>query len=307
MGPEDATDPDPRHSDPARRTAGYRVRVQTPSLPLHDGTSIPQLGLGTYRISDAQAPEVVGEALGLGYRHVDTAQMYGNEAGVGRALAGSGVPRDELYVTTKLDNHQHEPTAVRRSLEQSLERLGLDRVDLFLIHWPLPTRYGGDYVSTWRAVVSCVEEGLVTSAGVSNFQPAHLDRIVAETGVVPVVNQVELHPFFGNEEVRAADARHGVVTEAWSPIARGAVADAAPIVSVARAMERTPAQVALRWHLQRGDVAIPKSVSRERLVENAGCLDFELDAGQLALVSSVDRGPAGRTGPDPDTFDHVAG
>ncbi|WP_205304976.1 aldo/keto reductase [Nocardioides sp. 616] len=274
--------------------------MDLPHLSLHDGTSIPQLGLGTYKVSDQDAQQVVTAALELGYRHIDTAQMYGNEAGVGRALRESGLPREELYVTTKLDNPNHEPSRARRSLEESLTKLGLDRVDLFLIHWPLPSR--DDYVAAWRALVSFVEEGLVTSAGVSNFQPDHLDRVVAETGVVPVVNQVEVHPFFTNEAVRAANARHGVVTEAWSPIARGAVSRSEPIVEIADQLRRTPAQVTLRWHLQRGDVIFPKTTRPERMRENAEILDFELTSEQMATLSDLDRGPEGRTGPDPDHF-----
>lgn len=279
--------------------------MSVPQIALHDGTSIPQLGLGTFQVPDAEVTDIVAEALEIGYRHVDTAQMYGNEAGVGRALAASGIAREDLYVTTKLNNDNHRPEDVRRSLVESLERLGLDRVDLFLIHWPLPTRYDGDFVSTWRAMTEVAAEGLTTSVGVSNFQPAHLDRIVAETGVAPVINQVEVHPFFANEDVRSANRRHRVVTEAWAPIARGAVGDDEQIGEIASRLGRTPAQVALRWHIQRGDVVFPKTTHSERLRSNFDVLDFELSPEQMSVVDGLDRGPAGRMGPDPDVFDWV--
>ncbi|MCD6640153.1 MAG: aldo/keto reductase [Nocardioides sp.] len=279
--------------------------MSVPQIALHDGTSIPQLGLGTFQVPDAEVTDIVAEALDIGYRHVDTAQMYGNEAGVGRALAASGIAREDLYVTTKLNNDNHRPDDVRRSLVESLERLGLDRVDLFLIHWPLPTRYDGDFVSTWRAMTEVAAEGLTTSVGVSNFQPAHLDRIVAETGVAPVINQVEVHPFFANEDVRSANRRHRVVTEAWAPIARGAVGDDEQIGEIASQLGRTPAQVALRWHIQRGDVVFPKTTHSERLRSNFDVLDFELSPEQMSVVDGLDRGPAGRMGPDPDVFDWV--
>ena len=188
--------------------------MTVPQIKLHDGTSIPQLGFGVFQVPPAETAATVTSALEVGYRHIDTAQMYQNEAGVGEALASSGIARDELYVTTKLNNGFHRPDDARRAFEESLERLRLDKVDLFLIHWPLPTLYDGDFVSTWRTLAGFVEDGRAASIGVSNFQPDHLDRIVAETGVVPVINQVEVHPFFHNEDVRAADTRHGVVTEA---------------------------------------------------------------------------------------------
>lgn len=273
-----------------------------PRITLHDQTTIPQLGFGVFQVPPAETEATVSAALEAGYRHIDTAQMYGNEAGVGAAVAASGLARDELFLTTKLNNGFHRPEDARRSLHESLERLALDRVDLFLIHWPLPTRYDGDYVSTWRTLVELREEGLTTSVGVSNFQPAHLDRIVAETGEVPVINQIEVHPFLTNEAARAANARHGVATEAWSPIARGRVADDATIVAVAERLGRTPAQVTLRWHLQRGDIVFPKSMKPERMRENLAVFDFELTEDDLSALSSLDRGEAGRTGPNPDTF-----
>jgi 2,5-diketo-D-gluconate reductase A len=233
------------------------------TITLHDQTTIPQLGFGVFQVPPDQTAKTVLNAFEVGYRHIDTAQMYENEAGVGEAIASSGIPRDELYITTKLNNGFHRPDDARRSLDESLARLGIDQVDLFLIHWPLPTRYDGDYVTTWRTMAEFVEDGRARSVGVSNFEPAHLDRIISETGVVPVLNQVEVHPFFGNEDVRAACARHDVAVEAWAPIARGKVNDDAAITAIADRLGRTPAQVALRWHVQRGDIVFPKTVTPE--------------------------------------------
>jgi 2,5-diketo-D-gluconate reductase A len=279
--------------------------MTVPGITLNDQTSIPQLGFGVFKVPPSKTADTVTAALEVGYRHIDTAQMYGNEHGVGEALAASGIPRAELYVTTKLNNGFHRPDDARRAFDESLERLGLDRVDLFLIHWPLPTRYDGDYVSTWRTLVELRDSGRTTSIGVSNFQPAHLDRIVAETGVVPAVNQIEVHPYFTNEAARAADARHGVATEAWSPIARGRVADDPVIGEIAARVERTPSQVTLRWHLQRGDIVFPKSMHPARMRENFALFDFELSDADMAAVSARDEGEPGRTGPNPDTFDWI--
>jgi 2,5-diketo-D-gluconate reductase A len=279
--------------------------MTVPNLALHDGTSIPQLGFGVFQLPPAETAATVARALDVGYRHIDTAQMYGNEEGVGSAIKDSGLARDELYVTTKLNNSFHRPDDARREIEASLERLGLEQVDLFLIHWPLPTRYDGDYVATWRALIEAQEAGRTRSVGVSNFQPDHLDRIVEETGVVPVVNQVEVHPFLTNEAVRSANARHGVLTEAWSPIAKGSVVDDETIAGIAAEVGRTPAQVTLRWHVQRGDIVFPKSMSVERMRENFAIFDFELTPDQVAAIAGLDRGEDGRTGPHPDTFDWI--
>jgi 2,5-diketo-D-gluconate reductase A len=279
--------------------------MTVPDIALHDGTSIPQLGFGVFQVPPPDTAATVAQALEAGYRHIDTAQMYGNEAGVGEAIKASGIARDELYVTTKLNNPFHRPDDARREIDASLDRLGLDRVDLFLIHWPLPTRYDGDFVQTWRALIEAQEAGRTTSIGVSNFQPAHLDRIVEETGVVPVVNQVEVHPFFANEEVRAANARHGVRTEAWSPIAKGTVVDDDTIGEIASLVGRTPAQVALRWHVQRGDIVFPKSMNADRMRQNFEIFDFELEPTHIATMDELDRGEAGRMGPNPDTFDWI--
>jgi 2,5-diketo-D-gluconate reductase A len=279
--------------------------MTVPTITLNDQTTIPQLGFGVFQVPPEETAATVARALEVGYRHLDTAQMYRNEAGVGEAIAASGIARDELYVTTKLNNGFHRPDDARRAFDESLARLGLDRVDLFLIHWPLPTRYDGDFVSTWQTLIEFQKDGRATSIGVSNFQPAHLDRIVAETGVVPAVNQVEVHPFFGNEEVRAASARHGIAVEAWSPIAQGNVNDDATIKAVAERLGRTPAQVALRWHVQRGDIVFPKSMRAERMAENFAIFDFELSPEDIAEITGLDRGEEGRLGPNPDVFDYI--
>ncbi|TCJ28347.1 aldo/keto reductase [Nocardioides jejuensis] len=280
--------------------------MDIPSLQLNDQTSIPQFGLGVWQVPADETQRVVTDALELGYRHIDTAQMYGNEAGVGAALASAGLARDEVYVTTKLNNGFHEPALAKKSLARSLELLGLDQVDLFLIHWPLPTRYDGDYVSTWEALVELRAEGLTRSIGVSNFQTEHLDRIVSATGVVPAVNQIEVHPYFANEGVREATRRHGALVEAWSPLGQGGgeLTDET-VVRIAGTHGKTPAQVLLRWQIDRGDVVFPKSMSRERLAENAAIFDFALSTAEVALLAALDRGAAGRQGPDPDLFDWI--
>jgi 2,5-diketo-D-gluconate reductase A len=231
--------------------------------------------------------------------------MYGNEREVGQAVARSGLPREEVYLTSKLNNGFHRPEDARRAFGETLERLGVDWIDLFLIHWPLPTLYDGDFVSTWRTLASFVEDGRAASIGVSNFQPDHLRRVVDETGVVPAVNQVEVHPYFGNEAVRAADAELGIATEAWSPIAQGAVLDDPVLGEIAAAKGRSTAQVTLRWHVERGDIVFPKSVTPERIRENFEIFDFSLSPDEVASISGLDRGEDGRRGPHPDEFDYV--
>ncbi len=273
-----------------------------PTIHLNDGTDIPQLGFGVFLVPPEETQRTVEQAFEVGYRHIDTAQMYGNEAEVGAAIAASGLAREDLYVTTKLNNGHHLPDDARRSFAESLEKLGLDHVDLFLIHWPLPTRYDGDYAGTWQTMVELRDGGGTTSVGVSNFEPAHLDRIIDATGVVPAVNQIEVNPYFTNEAARAADARHGIATEAWSPIARGAISGDETIGAIAERIGRTPAQVTLRWHLQRGDIVFPKSTHRERIEENFALFDFELTDDDVAAISALDRGEPGRTGPNPNTF-----
>jgi 2,5-diketo-D-gluconate reductase A len=279
--------------------------MTVPTLTLNNQTVIPQLGFGVFQVPPAQTADVVTQALQVGYRHIDTAQMYQNEAEVGEALKAAGIPREELWVTSKLNNGFHRPDDARRAFDETLARLELEHVDLFLVHWPLPTLYDGDYVSTWRTLTEFVEDGRARSIGVSNFQPDHLDRIVAETGVVPVVNQIEVHPYFGNEAAREATHRHGALVEAWSPIAQGAVLDDEVIGKIAAAHGRTPSQVTLRWHLQRGDIVFPKTMRRERMEENFAVFDFELSPKDLAAISALDKGEGGRQGPNPDTFAYV--
>ena len=280
--------------------------MSIPRIELNDHTSIPQFGLGVWQVPQEDTERVVSDALEIGYRHIDTAQMYGNEAGVGAAIAGSGLSRDELYVTTKLNNNRHEPAQAKDSLRVSLEKLGLEKVDLFLIHWPLPTRYDGDFVSTWQALLDLKEDGLATSVGVSNFQPDHLDRIVEATGVVPAVNQIEAHPYFANEAARAATTRHGAAVQAWSPLGQGGgELDDPAVTALAERYGKTPAQVLLRWALDRGDIVFPKSLSKDRLAENFAVFDFELGADEVATLAALDKGEAGRQGPNPDTFDWI--
>ncbi|WP_406035889.1 aldo/keto reductase [Nocardioides sp. NBC_00163] len=280
--------------------------MTVPTIKLNDGTSIPQFGLGVWQVPLDETEQVVSQALEVGYRHIDTAQMYQNEAGVGAALKSAGLAREDVYVTTKLNNSQHDPVNAKASLERSLELLGLDRVDLFLIHWPLPTQYDGTYAKTWEALVGLREEGLTTSVGVSNFQPDHLDKIVAETGVAPAVNQIEVHPYFANEAARAATLGHGAKVESWSPLGQGGGELADPVVAeIASAHGKSPAQVLLRWQIDRGDIVFPKSVRRERLEENLAIFDFELSADQVTVLAALDKGESGRSGPNPDTFDWI--
>lgn len=280
--------------------------MSTPRIELNDQTSIPQFGLGVWQVSPGDVERVVSDAFEIGYRHVDTAQMYGNEEGVGAAIAASGLAREDVYVTTKVNNNRHRPADAKDSARVSLEKLGLDRVDLLLIHWPLPTQYDGDFVSTWEALLELREEGLATSVGVSNFQPDHLDRVVAATGVVPAVNQVEVHPYFANEAVRAATLRHGAHVEAWSPLGQGGgELDDPAVLAVAESHGKTPAQVLLRWALDRGDIVFPKSLSKARLAENFDVFDFALTGDEVAALAALDKGEAGRQGPNPDTFDWI--
>jgi 2,5-diketo-D-gluconate reductase A len=279
--------------------------MTVPPLTLNDGTTIPQLGFGVFQIPPKDTEAAVSQALEVGYRHIDTAEMYGNERGVGAAVAASGLARDDVFITSKLNNGFHRPDDARRAFDGTLEALGTDHVDLFLIHWPLPTRYDGDFVSTWNTLIEFQADGRARSIGVSNFQPSHLDRLARETSVVPAVNQVEVHPYFGNEEVRAADAAAGILTEAWSPIAQGAVLDDPVVTGIASRLDRTASQVVLRWHVQRGDIVFPKTTHVERMRENLALFDFELGDEDMAAITALDRGEAGRRGPDPDTFDWI--
>lgn len=270
--------------------------VQT--LTMNDGNTIPRIGFGVFLVPETETREAVSEALRAGYRHIDTAAVYGNEAAVGQALADSGLPRDEVFVTTKLWNDDQGRDSVRPALEASLERLGLDHVDLYLIHWPTPAR--DLYVPTWEAFEELRQEGLTRSIGVSNFLPEHLRRIVDLGGTVPAVNQVELHPTLQQVGIQEADAGYGILTEAWSPLGRGADLEIPAIELIATRLGATPAQVVLAWHLARGRVVIPKSVTPSRIVENLAAEDLHLDDSDLEALDSLEAGV--RIGSDPATL-----
>jgi diketogulonate reductase-like aldo/keto reductase len=267
-------------------------------LPLPGGGEIPQLGLGVFLVPPARTAEVTTLAFQAGYRHVDTAAAYGNEAEVGQAVRASGLPREEVFVTTKCFNDDHGYEEATRALRASLDRLELAHVDLYLIHWPVPAR--DRYVDTWRAFIDAQAAGLTRAIGASNFQPAHLRRLVEETGVTPAVNQVELHPRLQQPGLRREHEQLGILTEAWSPLARGRVLDDPAITGIAEAHGRTPGQVVLRWHVQLGNVVIPKSVTPERIEQNAAIFDFHLAAAEMEAIAALDAGE--RIGPDPDTF-----
>lgn len=272
-----------------------------PTVTLNNGVQVPQLGYGVFQVPPDETKDAVLTAFEVGYRHIDTAQGYGNEQGVGDALAASGLPRDEVFVTSKLNNSNLTPEDAMASFELTLEALGSDYVDLFLIHWPLPTV--SDFVARWRTLEEIYRSGRARAIGVSNFQPHHLRKLHAESTITPAVNQVEIHPYLTNDEIRAFDAEHGIATEAWSPIAKGKVLEDPVLVRIAGQLGKTPAQVTLRWHVQRGDIVFPKSVTRERVEENFAIFDFELSATDMADITALDRGE--RTGPDPDTFAFV--
>ncbi len=276
-----------------------------PTITLNDDNVIPQLGFGTYLVPPEDTARVVAEALSVGYRHVDTAQMYENERGVGEAIRAAGLPRDAIYVTSKLHNGRHRPDDARRAFEGTLSDLGLDHVDLFLIHWPLPTRFEGDFVSTWKVLEEFRRDGRARSIGVSNFSIEHLERLAAESGTVPAVNQIEAHPYLPNDEVRACGAARSIRTQAWSPLARGEVLADPVVEGIAARLGRTASQIVLRWHVQRGDVVFPKTMSVDRMRENADVFAFELPAADLVALGSLDRGESGRIGPHPDTFDWI--
>jgi 2,5-diketo-D-gluconate reductase A len=271
---------------------------QIPQISLRDGEQIPQLGFGVFLVPPAETMEVVLQALSTGYRHIDTAAAYRNEAEVGQAIRASGLERSEVFVTTKCFNDDHGYEQATRALHASLERLEMSHVDLYLIHWPVPSH--DKYVETWKAFIDMRAEGLVRSIGVSNFQPAHLERIIAETGETPVINQIELHPYFQQRGLRHEHEQLGIVTEAWSPLARGKLLGDPVIEQIAEAHEKTAGQVVLRWHLQLGNVVFPKSVTPSRIEENFNVFDFELSAAQMEAIDELDAGD--RIGPDPDTF-----
>jgi 2,5-diketo-D-gluconate reductase A len=274
-----------------------------PDITLNDGRTIPQLGFGVFQVPPAETQKAVEAAIAIGYRHIDTAQMYRNESGVGAAIAASGIDRSEFFITSKLSNAAHLPDDTRSAFAGTLEALGTDYLDLFLIHWPLPKRYGGDFVQTWRAMEEIYRSGTSRSIGVSNFTPHQLGRLRAESEIRPAVNQVEIHPYFTNDETRAYDRDNEIATEAYSPIAQAQVLSDPAVDAVAQAVGKTPAQVVLRWHLQRGEIIIPKSTTESRVKENFELFDFELDEPSMASISSLDRGEKGRIGGNPETMD----
>ncbi|MEU9122223.1 aldo/keto reductase [Streptomyces sp. NPDC048506] len=273
---------------------------KVPSITLNNGIAMPQLGFGVWQVPDDEAATAVGHALNAGYRSIDTAAIYGNEEGTGKALAASGIPREELFLTTKLWNSDQGYDATLRAFDASLAKLGLEYVDLYLIHWPIPAR--DTYVDTYKAFEKIYADGRAKAIGVSNFTPAHLERLLGETSVVPTVNQIELHPQFQQPEARAFHASHSIATEAWSPLGqgKGLLADAT-IAGLAAKHGKTPAQVVLRWHIQLGNIVIPKSVTPSRIAENIDVFDFALDDADLAALSALHTDK--RLGPDPDTFD----
>jgi 2,5-diketo-D-gluconate reductase A len=271
---------------------------QVPNVTLHDGIEIPQLGFGVFQVPPDDTEKVVEQALEVGYRHIDTAAAYRNEKGVGRAVVSAGIPREDIFVTTKLWNSSQGFDSALETFGKSLGRLGLDCVDLYLIHWPVPTQ--DRFVETWRAFERIHDEGQARTIGVSNFRIEDLQRLEAETETLPTVNQVELHPYMQQGELRDWHKQHGIATEAWSPLAQGAVLDDDTIADIARAHGKTTAQTVLRWHLQLGNVVIPKSVTPERMRENFDLFDFELTEQEMDMIAGLDRGE--RIGPDPATF-----
>ncbi|MEU6382794.1 aldo/keto reductase [Streptomyces bauhiniae] len=275
---------------------------KVPPIILNNGVEMPQLGFGVWQVPDDEAERAVATALETGYRSIDTAAIYGNEEGTGKAIAASGLPREDLFVTTKLWNSDQGYDSTLRAFDTSLEKLGLDHLDLYLIHWPLPAR--DNYLDTYRAFEKLYSDGRVRAIGVSNFLPEHLERLIAETSIVPAVDQIELHPQLQQRAARDFNAEHGIATEAWSPLGQGkGLLEVPAIVAIARKHGRTPAQVVLRWHIQLGNIVIPKSVTPSRIKENIEVFDFSLDDEDLAAISALDEDK--RLGPDPATFDMV--
>ena len=271
-----------------------------PDITLNNGQAIPQFGFGVFQIEPKDTAAAVSTALEAGYRHIDTAEMYGNEAEVGEAVAASGLDRSEVFLTSKLKNDAHEPDAAHEAFDETLKALGVDYVDLFLIHWPLPMRYDGDFVSTWKTLEEFYREGRARSIGVSNFQPQHLRRLHGQTDIIPAVNQIEAHPYLTQDDVRAFCAEHQIAVEAWSPLGQGNDLDDPVVGRIAERTGKTPAQVVLRWHIQRGDIVFPKSVTPERIRENIDIFDFELSGADVNDITLLNRNE--RTGPDPDKF-----
>ena len=272
-----------------------------PDITLNNGQAIPQFGFGVFQIQPNDTVAAVSTALEAGYRHIDTAEMYGNEAEVGEAIARSALDRGEVFITSKLSNDAHEPGEARQAFDRTLKALGTEYVDLFLIHWPLSARYGGDFVQTWQTLEEFYREGRARSIGVSNFQPRHLRRLHSESQIIPAVNQIEVHPYLTQDDVRAFCAEHQIAVEAWSPLGQGSVLGDPVVRSVAERTGKTPAQVVLRWHVQRGDIVFPKSVTPDRIRENIDIFDFELSAADVEDITVLDKNE--RTGPDPDKFD----
>jgi 2,5-diketo-D-gluconate reductase A len=276
-----------------------------PEITLNNGRTIPQFGFGVFQIQPKDTVEATTLALEAGYRHIDTAEMYGNEKEVGEAIVNFDIDRADVFVTSKLNNSFHIPDDARHAFDETLTALGFDYVDLFLIHWPLPTRYHGDFVSTWQTLEEFYRDGRARSIGVSNFQAKHVRRLLADATIAPAVNQIEIHPYLTQDELRAECAEHGIAVEAWSPIAQGLVLDDPTIVSIAEQVGKTAAQVVLRWHIERGDIVFPKSVNPARIKENLDIFDFELSGEDVEAITSLNRNE--RTGPDPDTFDWIPG
>ena len=277
--------------------------TSVPTIRLNNGVEIPQLGFGVFQVPPEDCVEVTRTALEVGYRHIDTAEMYGNEKEVGQAIRESGIDRTEVFVTSKLNNGFHARDDALKAFDQTMDDLGLDHLDLFLVHWPLPG-IDVDYVETWQAMEEIYAGGRCRAIGVSNFHQHHLHRIFEAGDVRPAVNQIEASPYLTQDPLRAFCRDHEIAVEAWSPIARGKVSDDPAIQQVARSVGRTPpAQVTLRWHLQRGDIVFPKSVDRGRMAENFAVFDFELDESAMTALTGLDRGE--RTGPDPDEFDYI--
>lgn len=270
-----------------------------PTVRLNDGNAMPQLGYGVWRVSNEEAASAVGEAIGAGYRSIDTAAIYGNEEGVGRAIKAAPVSRDELFITTKVWNDRHGYDETLRAFDESLARLQLDTVDLYLIHWPVAGSEA--YLDTWRALIKLKQDGRAKSIGVSNFMVQHLQRLIDESGVTPSVNQSELHPGFQQKELREFHAKNGIVTESWSPLGQGTLLENEALAAVARKHGKTPAQIILRWHLDHGLIAIPKSVTPSRIRENIDVFGFKLDAEDMRVIEGLDDA-SGRVGPDPAVF-----
>lgn len=282
---------------------GYMHKAQpaVPDITLNSGVTIPQLGFGVFKVRPEDTRETTLAALNVGYRHIDTAQMYGNEVGVGEAVRESGLDRSEVFVTSKLNNPYHAPEDALAAFDQSLVDLDIGYLDLFLIHWPMPAV--GDFVATWRAMEQMLATGSVRAIGVSNFHEPHLQRVIDEATIVPAVNQIEVHPYLVQDPLRDFCRQQGIAVEAWSPIARGRVLTDPTVVAIADKTGRTPAQVVLRWHVQRGDIVFPKSSRPERMAENFEIFDFDLTDEDMAAITGLDRGE--RTGPNPDEFNWI--